>query len=258
MSLSERVTTTTIILTSHLYLASVQKGAVGYHVGYLEETNPEHVELFFKYLVVFSAWYYVTISISKVAICVMYRRLFPQRVVFIILCITVAILISTSIVSFTMDLAACRPFSANWAPPAVQADQCLNKEALFIWSTFPNIVTDVVMLVLPLPIIWKLHTTAQLKVALTATFMVGSMYVSLSSWCQLSVLISEKGLNCIHLAIRGVQQHQFIHRCHFQCRRTGLVDSGGARNLPTVSLCHHVSTAARKATYRSSEWLEVR
>lgn len=33
-----------------------------------------------------------------------------------------------------------------------------------------------VALVLPLPVIWKLQTTAKLKVALTATFMVGSMY----------------------------------------------------------------------------------
>lgn len=173
--------------TKQFPLASVQKGAVGYHVGYLEETSPEHVELFFKYLIVFSAWYYLTISISKIAICVMYRRLFPQRAVFIIICITIAILISTATVSFTMDLAACQPFSANWGPPEVQAVQCINKEALFIWSTFPNIVTDVVMLVLPLPIIWKLHTSTQLKVALTATFMVGSMYVCLSPY-RLSVL----------------------------------------------------------------------
>lgn len=132
---------------------------------------------FFKYLVALSAWYYVTISIAKLAICVVYHRLFPQRQVHILIYILAGVMISTAIASFIADLAACRPFSANWGPPDVQAAHCIDKEALFIWSTFPNIVTDAVMLVLPLPIIWRLHTSMQLKIALTVTFVIGSMYV---------------------------------------------------------------------------------
>ncbi|KAF3002247.1 hypothetical protein E8E14_006260 [Neopestalotiopsis sp. 37M] len=154
---------------------SVRQSAVGHHIGYLEETNPEAVTLFFKYLVAVSAWYYVTIWISKVAICLLYRRLFPQKTVHVIVTITLGILISTSIACLIADLAACKPFSANWAPPAVQAVQCIDKETLFIWSTLPNIVTDVIMLVLPLPIVWRLHTSTQMKGALTITFLIGSM-----------------------------------------------------------------------------------
>ncbi|KAI1379851.1 hypothetical protein F4677DRAFT_297159 [Hypoxylon crocopeplum] len=105
----------------------------------------------------------------------LYRRLFPQRPVYIVLYITTGIMVSTAIASLIADLAACDPFSANWASPDIQATHCINKEALFVWSTFPNIVTDVIMLLLPLPIIWRLHTPTQLKVALTCTFLLGSI-----------------------------------------------------------------------------------
>ncbi|KAK8104508.1 uncharacterized protein PG998_011541 [Apiospora kogelbergensis] len=155
-------------------IGSVKQSAVGYHVWYLEETNPEAVTIFFKYLVAISSWYYATIWLSKIAILLLYRRLFPQQSVHIIIYVTAAVLLATSIASLTTDLAACRPFSAQWAAPAVQKVHCLDKEAIFIWSTLPNIVTDLVMLILPLPIVWKLHTSTHMKGALTVTFVIGS------------------------------------------------------------------------------------
>ncbi|KAI5925743.1 hypothetical protein F4810DRAFT_30201 [Camillea tinctor] len=154
---------------------SVRQGAVGYHVGYLEKTNPSAVTLFFKYLVAISAWYYVTISISKLAICVLYHRLFPTRPIRIVLYVTASIMICTVIASLAADLAACAPFEANWAPPEVQATQCIDKEALFIWSTFPNIVTDIILLTIPIPVVWKLNASRQLKMALTVTFLISSI-----------------------------------------------------------------------------------
>lgn len=153
----------------------MKQGGIGYHVDYLAKTNPETITIFFQYLVFYSAWYFVTMTLPKLAICVLYRRLFPQRPVFIILCVTAAILIGTATGALIADLAACRPFEANWAPAEVQATHCLDKEPLFVWSNFPNIVTDAVMLILPLPIVWRLHTSFQLKIALTITFVIGSM-----------------------------------------------------------------------------------
>lgn len=154
---------------------ALKQGGVGYRIEWVEQHNPELAVIFLKYLVAISAWYYVTINLSKLAICIFYRILFPQRSVYIILCVTAFILVGDSIGSLIADLAACRPFEAQWASTEVQAQKCINKEALYVWSTFPNIVTDVVLLLLPLPIIWNLHTPTKLKMALTATFIFGSM-----------------------------------------------------------------------------------
>ncbi|KAK9779539.1 putative Integral membrane protein [Seiridium cardinale] len=168
------------IVAGGIAIGSVRQSAVGHHIGYLEETNPEAVTLFFKYLVAISAWYYATIWISKLAICLLYLRLFPQKTVRVIMTFTAGVLISTSVASIIADLAACTPFSATWGPPEVQATHCINKEALFIWSTLPNIVTDVIMLVLPMPIVWRLHTSTQMKGALTVTFLIGGVGLAAS------------------------------------------------------------------------------
>ncbi|KAI1403214.1 hypothetical protein F4819DRAFT_236498 [Hypoxylon fuscum] len=162
-------------VASGIAISGVKKGAVGYHVGYLEETNPEAVTTLYKYLLAFSAWYYVTVSLSKLAICILYRRLFPLRPALVVLYITAGIMVCTPIACLIADFAGCSSFSINWAPLEVQKAHCIDKGALYIWSSFPNIVTDAIMLFLPLPVIWKLRVTTQLKVALTITFLIGSM-----------------------------------------------------------------------------------
>ncbi|KAI0835423.1 hypothetical protein F5Y06DRAFT_134740 [Hypoxylon sp. FL0890] len=163
------------IVAGAVAIAAVKQGAIGYHVGYLAETNPGAITLLYKYMFALCVWYCATIGLSKLAICIMYRRLFPQRSVFIVLCVTAGILVGTPIATIIAGFAACRPFSANWAPPDVQAAQCIDKEELFVWSTFPHIVTDVILLILPLPIIWGLRIKTKLKAALTVIFLIGSL-----------------------------------------------------------------------------------
>ncbi|OTA54618.1 hypothetical protein K449DRAFT_389073 [Hypoxylon sp. EC38] len=163
------------IVAGGVAIAAVEQGALGYHIGYLTETNPVAITLLYKYLFAISMWYCATISLSKLAICIMYRRLFPQHSVSIVLCITAGVLICAPIATLITGFAACKPFSANWAPPEVQASKCINKEALFAWGTFPHIVTDVILLILPLPIIWRLRIKTKFKAALTVTFLIGSM-----------------------------------------------------------------------------------
>lgn len=81
-----------------------------------------------------------------------------------------ALTMSTVITAF----AACRPFAANWNP-ALPGAYCIDKEAFFRWGSLPNILSDIVMLVLPLRVVWNLHTTTRLKIGLTLTFVVGSL-----------------------------------------------------------------------------------
>lgn len=152
------------------------KGLVGYHIGFLEKTNPEAITLFFKYLLFLSTWFYATSGLSRLAICVLYYHLFPQRHALIALNIVIGVLICLPVSTVIAVLAACNPFSAAWAPPEIQATHCLNREDLFLWCTFPNIIVDAVLLTLPIPIIWRLATTVQLKLALTVTFLIGSLY----------------------------------------------------------------------------------
>ena len=153
----------------------VKDAGFGQHIGYLEKNNPEAVVNLFKYLVAIPVWYHATVSLAKFAICLLYRRLFPQRSIHIALYVTMGIMVATAVGSIIADFLACRPFSDNWAPLPVQAVHCVDKEALYVWSTLPNIITDVALLVLPIPVIWHLHVSSRLKMALAVTFFFGSM-----------------------------------------------------------------------------------
>jgi hypothetical protein len=48
---------------------------------------------------------------------------------------------------------------------------------MFRYGSIPNIVTDVMMLILPMPLIWSLHVSPKVKIGLLVTFLLGSMSV---------------------------------------------------------------------------------
>ena len=67
----------------------------------------------------------------------------------------------------------CVPVSGLWTY-GLHA-KCIGFEQLLIGTTVPHIATNLALLALPIPCIWRLHTTASQKIALTATFMLGSL-----------------------------------------------------------------------------------
>ena len=52
---------------------------------------------------------------------------------------------------------------------------CNNIEAHFIYASIPNIVTDVAMILLPIPVVWNLHVPRHVKLGLVMTFLVAGM-----------------------------------------------------------------------------------
>lgn len=153
------------------------QGGVGYHIEYHAANDPEKITNYFKYLVAISIWYTMTMSLAKLAILVVYRRLFPQRLMHISVWIVAVILILQSIVGTILLFVVCRPFWVNWGPLEMQQTHCFDKMSLFLWISLPNIITDLALIALPLPIIWKLQLSNNLKAALTVTFLIGGRYV---------------------------------------------------------------------------------
>lgn len=143
-------------------------------MGYLMHEAPEKIVLWLKYLVAIEFISVFGVTMPKLAILALYHRLFPtrgfQNAVF---ALSGALILLT--VAFVMAFSfACRPFSANWDLSRPDG-ACINKTALFIWASVPNIITDIIILVLPAPLIWRLHATTRLKIGLTITFAVGSL-----------------------------------------------------------------------------------
>jgi hypothetical protein len=84
-------------------------------------------------------------------------------------------ILSLQILIFSLISAfQCTPVSAFWNTIDYNT-RCHYQDFLIVWSGLPNIITDALMLALPLPAIWKLHAAKSIKVGLTITFLVGSL-----------------------------------------------------------------------------------
>ena len=64
----------------------------------------------------------------------------------------------------------CLPVQSYWTHGP---RRCINNESAFLGTTITNVIIDVIILVLPLPVLWKLHVKRSRKLALTGVFICG-------------------------------------------------------------------------------------
>lgn len=90
--------------------------------------------------------------------------------------VTIVIVVGYSIGIFFSLIFACNPIARSW-DITIQEGSCINRPALYIATAVLGIVTDVMLLVLPLPLVIRLQVSIQQKLGLMLMFAIGSMYV---------------------------------------------------------------------------------
>lgn len=166
----------------------VQYSGVGRHEVVVYEEGSEYIVLWAKFLVVESFLYLTVVAVPKLAILMIYLRVFPTPVVRK-LCYTIGSLMVLYMVIVCLVAGfACRPLAFFW--DKTLDGTCVDIKALYQWASFPNIITDVAMLVLPIPMIvshlpglilkltdrqWRLKLATHVKVGLSFTFLTGSV-----------------------------------------------------------------------------------
>jgi hypothetical protein len=116
----------------------------------------------------------VASSFPKLAVLSFYLRVFTMRTYRYIAYFTASIIITTAVISFAVQMAMCRPFAYNWDKTIV-GGTCLNQYAFLRWIGISPIISDIMILTIPLPVIWKLQASKSAKIGLTITFLTGSM-----------------------------------------------------------------------------------
>ncbi|KAJ5093421.1 hypothetical protein N7456_009282 [Penicillium angulare] len=159
---------------SALAICFVKYGGVGHHLEALALEQPSREPKYFIWLLIVSTYYYSTVAFPKLAVLALYGRLWtvnPYRTIILVLG---AVITLTAVVSGIMCLNMCQPFKFNW-DTTIPGGHCYNKQAFFLWASLPNILTDVVMLAMPVPIVWNLNVSMKVKLGLTLTFATGIM-----------------------------------------------------------------------------------
>lgn len=149
-------------------------GGVAHHVATLEATDPNKITVWAKLVLATPIIYVAAVVFPKLAILAIYLRIFtlaPYRIsCYVVALILIANWLGTTIAGFLM----CVPLRYLWDKTVV-GGHCFNINPLLRWGSLANILTDIVMLLLPLPVIWRLHTSRNIKIGLTITFATGSV-----------------------------------------------------------------------------------
>ncbi|KAL8727192.1 MAG: hypothetical protein Q9166_006229 [cf. Caloplaca sp. 2 TL-2023] len=129
----------------------------------------------------FLAWmalYGASVALSKVAILLLYVRVFTTSLRRFAVAVWIIGLIvgATGMATVFGSIFQCTPIAYNW--DKTLQGRCINKMDLARYTAIPNVITGFAMLILPLPMVWRLKINISQKIALTATFLHGIMLVS--------------------------------------------------------------------------------
>ena len=130
------------------------------------------------------AWmivYGLSIALSKGAILLLYIRVFTtcKKAFTVTAYVVGSVIIATGIANTFVAILQCSPQSFAW-DKSIKGGTCIDEMAWARYMAIPNVVTGAVMLLMPMPIVWSLHVSLAAKIALTATFLHGIMWVAIT------------------------------------------------------------------------------
>ncbi|GKZ72195.1 hypothetical protein AnigIFM50267_008557 [Aspergillus niger] len=159
---------------SALYIILVKLAGVGHHMEYVEET-PEKLVILEKGLYANEILDFpFTVTPAKISILVFYLRIFTTRSFKNMAYIVGAIVLGHGLGILFAAIFQCWPIAHVW-DTTIEGGSCFNQLAFYRYVSPPNILTDVLLLIMPLPYVWKLHTRKGQKLALTGVFLLGSL-----------------------------------------------------------------------------------
>ncbi|CRL20045.1 unnamed protein product [Penicillium camemberti] len=163
-------------LVPFLTLVGLMLALVNYGMGTHSEILPMgNIIMIAKLLVIFECIYVTTIAVTKVSILLMYCRIFPTREIRISSIILGGISIAWGMAIILVSVFQCTPIARAWDTRI--PGTCINLKASFIGNAVPNIITDILILSLPVRVVWGLHASITHRLSVIGIFLLGSFVI---------------------------------------------------------------------------------
>ncbi|KAK2015247.1 integral membrane protein [Colletotrichum eremochloae] len=127
---------------------------------------------FLKVLVVQQILWAVSLSLCKIAILLLYSKIFATRAMVMAARIMAGFTAVWTVITVLIAFFICRPLSDNWLLD-LKNRNCGNQPAADGTMGVLNMITDIAVLVMPISHLWKLRLETYKKVALIVTFSLG-------------------------------------------------------------------------------------
>lgn len=124
---------------------------------------------------VFSHFYDIALVSVKLGILAFYYRVFVHPVFRRVVLVTAAFVLAWGIgITVTLFL-ACRPLAAYW--DVTVPGKCLVMVTFVYFTNISNLITDIWIFLMPVPMIWHLQLQTKKKMLLSLIFCIGLAYV---------------------------------------------------------------------------------
>ena len=111
----------------------------------------------------------------KISLTLLYRRLFYASLVFRRLSdVYIAVIVLSSIGANFTTIFNCHPVNAYW-DRSITSARCLDYVTVYLVWSVVCLISDVITLVMPLPLIWTLHLRLEQKLWLSLIFALGGL-----------------------------------------------------------------------------------
>lgn len=130
-------------------------------------TGPRAIQL----LIPVQLLWAISLSLCKISILLLLARIFTMRAMVYMAFATAGFIACWALATILSGFFICRPFALNW--DQTLDGSCGDQVLSYLITGSMNLVTDVVVLLLPLPYLWSLQLRLYKKLVLLATFSMG-------------------------------------------------------------------------------------
>ncbi|EME86699.1 uncharacterized protein MYCFIDRAFT_99406, partial [Pseudocercospora fijiensis CIRAD86] len=160
-------TVTMIAQTSH---------GLGQHIS---EVKKPDLKLYLREFWAMIIVYNISLTFTKLSILFQYLRIFPQKPFRMATFTVMGIVICYALWRFFSAVFTCVPVQAFW-DHSIKHKTCQNRNALSMASTSLNMTTDIIIALLPLPVLNKLQLPSRQRFALMGVFALAGLVVIIS------------------------------------------------------------------------------
>ena len=132
-------------------------------------------EVIFNLKIVFASQflYDVGVTLPKISVLLFYARVFSKADINFRYALWAGYVYSVAwcITTLVLALTTCDPITKSWATEL--PGHCISTNIIWLVSAVTSVILDVYILLLPLPILWRLHLKLSRKIQITVIFICG-------------------------------------------------------------------------------------
>ncbi|KAF6790390.1 integral membrane protein [Colletotrichum sojae] len=148
-------------------------GGAGHHIARLQ---PWHVEKLMKFGYATQVVYAISLGSLKISILLMLQRIFFIRPFKIAAWITMGLAGAWTLMTILIGLLICRPIAMQW-DPTIPGGECGDQIAGFAAVGVVDLIVDLVIFILPIPMVLKLQVSKAHRLALVSIFGAGVLTI---------------------------------------------------------------------------------